>query len=70
MTNAGVIPLNDLGSGVYKGYAGGLYPNGSNTRPPDHAVAGSRIATNEVAPLDAAGNVDTNHGKIVVLSNV
>jgi hypothetical protein len=69
LTNTSVTPLNDLGSGVYKGFAGGLYPNGANRRPPAHEAAGLRIATNDIKPLNASGNVDTNNGKIVVLSS-
>jgi hypothetical protein len=37
-------PLNDLGSGQYKGLAGGLYENGSNTVPADHHADGLALA--------------------------
>ena len=51
LTNLGITPLNDLGSGLYKGYSGGLYPNGANSRPPAHEAAGENIATNLIVPL-------------------
>lgn len=66
-------PLNDLGSSEYvrldsgpTGYMGGLYPGGSNLRPPAHDAAGQAIA-NEIVPLNNAGEVDEN-GRIVVVS--
>jgi hypothetical protein len=33
-------PLNDLGTGKYKGFEGGLYEHGSNEVPSDHAADG------------------------------
>lgn len=68
LTNVGITPLPDLGFENYKGFAGGLYPNFANQPPPAHFAAGVNIAENEIKPLDAAGNVDTNNGKIVLLS--
>lgn len=68
LTNLGITPLTELGPTFYSGVSGGLYPNGANTRPPVHEAAGLQIATNQIVPLDAAGNVDTNNGKIVLLS--
>src|SRR5438445_10520573 len=68
LTNLGITPINDLGAGLYEGYAGGLYPNGANTRPALHEAAGLNIATNFIEPLTAAGNVDTTNGKIALLS--
>ncbi|PWU13517.1 MAG: hypothetical protein C5B50_19140 [Verrucomicrobia bacterium] len=67
LTNLGITAINDLGSGLYKGYAGGLYTNGSNQRPAAHLAGGVWIATN-IQPLGASGTVDTNSGKIVLLS--
>ena len=67
-TNLGIVPLPDLGFGAYKTSMGGLYPNGSNVRPEAHEAAGLSIASNEVLPRDAAANVETNSGKIVLLS--
>jgi PKD repeat protein len=68
VTNLGITPLNDLGFGTYKGFTGGLYPNGANQRPPAHDAAGLNIARNEVLPRDVNGTVNTNSGKIVLLS--
>ncbi len=62
----GLIPLTALGAGTYQGYPGGLYPGGSNTRPPAHDAAGITIA-NAIAPLDTFGNADPN-GRIVLIS--
>jgi hypothetical protein len=56
-------PLLDLGTSTYQGFQGGLYPNGSNTIPESHAVAGSQFAS-LVGPLDSDGQPDP-HGKIV-----
>ena len=44
----------------------GLYPDGSNRRPPDHAAAGM-AAVGLITPRDASGAPDPN-GKIVLLS--
>ena len=68
VTNLGVNPLDEMGFNTYSNSAGGLYPNGANTRPPAHESAGMRIATNEIVPLNASGSTDTNNGKIVLLS--
>jgi hypothetical protein len=68
VTNLGVAPLNEMGFNAYSNSTGGLYPNGANTRPPAHELAGVQIATNEIVPLNASGNTDTNNGKIVLLS--
>ena len=46
---------------------GGLYPNGANTRPPEHNSAGLAIA-NQVVPLDTSGNPNSADGKIVMIS--
>ena len=68
VTNVGITPLPELGFQKYKGFAGGLYPHYANQPPPTHLAAGVSIAENEIKPLNAAGNVDTNNGKIVLLS--
>jgi len=47
-------PLNDLGQGSYRGYVGGLYPNGSNQRPTPHDIAGQAIAA-AITPVNAWG---------------
>ena len=58
VSSVGFTPLMDLGTGTYHGYEGGLYPGGSNDRPPAHDAAGRAIAT-AMAPID---------GKIVFVS--
>src|SRR5437764_13452419 len=68
LTNLGMTPLPELGLSAYQGFSSGLYPNGGNNRPWAHLAAGMRIATNGIEPLNASGNVDTNAGKIVLLS--
>jgi hypothetical protein len=67
-------PLNDLGPDEYvrldgtpTEFIGGLYPNGSNVRPSGHEKAGVSI-TNGIKPLDALGQLDPAHGKIVMIS--
>jgi hypothetical protein len=67
-TNLGITPLNDLGFGIYKMAVGGLYPGGANSRPALHEVAGQRLARNQILPRNFNGVVDTNNGKIVLLS--
>jgi len=66
-TSVGLVPLDDLGTGLYLGqFQGGLYPGGSNTPPAPHANAG-RARALAVGPLDTGGNPDPG-GKIVLLS--
>ena len=60
-------PLTELGTGMYKGMQGGLYPGGLNIRPAAHQLTGITLA-NEVRPLDTLGNPDPTSGKIVLLS--
>lgn len=59
-------PLDDLGTGLYQGFQGGLYPGGVNRAPLAHDARGIAIA-DRILPLDGAGNVDTAHGKIVFI---
>jgi hypothetical protein len=66
-TSVGFTPLNDLGQRMYRGYQGGLYPGGSNTRPANHEAIGLDLAYN-ITPLDRNGNPDPDNGKIVLLS--
>jgi PKD repeat protein len=61
-------PLNDLGSGLYDGYAGGLYPNGLDSPPPVVEAAATQIASQQILPLDSNGQVDRQNGKIVMIS--
>jgi hypothetical protein len=60
-----LVPLTDLGTGKYQGFEGGLYPDGSNTRPASHEAAGLALAR-QVQPLDAEGRPAAS-GKIVLL---
>jgi hypothetical protein len=62
----GLVPLNDLGTGTYQGFQGGLYPGGTNARPIAHTVGGLAQAA-QVVPRDAAGNPDPA-GRVVFLS--
>jgi hypothetical protein len=59
-------PLNDLGTGVYLGYEGGLYPLGSNVRPLSHEQALDR--TGRMMLLDGLGLPDAVNGKLVLIS--
>lgn len=67
------LPLTELGNQPYTRmdgqvteFTGGLYPNGSNQRPPEHAAAGIALAQ-QIQPLDSAGDPDPA-GRIVLLS--
>jgi hypothetical protein len=64
--STGLIPLPDLGKGMYKGEQGGLYPGGTNAPPAGHLKAGIAIAKT-IQPLDAEGRPSPD-GKIVVIS--
>jgi hypothetical protein len=66
--SSGFIPINDLKTGTFNGWTGGLYPNGSNYIPPAHKTAGMNIASSQIIPRDASGNQDVVNGKIVWLS--
>ena len=66
-TSVGLIPLTELGATNYKGYAGGLYPLGSNLTPPIHLAAGLSVAM-QILPRNSSGAVDSSNGKIVLLS--
>jgi len=60
-------PLIDFGSKTYRGFQGGLYPDGSNQRPLSHNAAGIAIAQS-IKPLNSSGAVDESNGKIVWMS--
>ncbi len=66
-TSVGFSPLTELGAGVYKNYAGGLYAQGSNVNPPAHLAAGLSMAK-QILPRNAFGAPDSLNGKIVLLS--
>ncbi len=59
-------PLTEMGVEKYQGHAGGLYPDGKNTRPREHEKGGLALAQ-QVQPRDAAGKPSPD-GKIVLLS--
>lgn len=65
-TSTGNLPLTELGSGMYQGFQGGLYPGGSNTRPAAFEQAGL-AAAGEIQPLDTNGLPDAS-GRIVLMS--
>src|SRR5262249_7525367 len=48
--STGLIPLPDLGTAMYKGEQGGLYPGGANTPPAAHLRAGLAISKT-IVPL-------------------
>lgn len=59
-------PLPELGNDEYRGFTGGLYPNGSNARPAAQEAAGLKLAK-QIQPLDSTGKPDSR-GRIVLLS--
>jgi hypothetical protein len=59
-------PINDLGSARYLGFQGGLYEQGANHPPADHATAGLSAAS-RIVPRDQSGN-PSPQGKIAFLS--
>lgn len=65
-TSTGFIPINDLGSGTYLSFQGGLYSNASNARPASHEAMGLNRASG-IRPLDTNGNPDPA-GKYVLVS--
>lgn len=64
--STGLVPLTDLGKGMYKGEQGGLYPGGVNVPPPAHLKAGL-AAAKAIVPLDKDGHPSPD-GKIVLIS--
>lgn len=65
-TSVGFLPINDLGTGMYQGLQGGLYPGGVNALPPAHLALGLAQAA-QVVPRDASGTPAAG-GRIVLLS--
>src|ERR1041385_3937763 len=59
------IPLNELGSAHYLGFAGGLYPNGKNSPPSTYEEVGVALGRT-VQPVDKDGKPSVS-GKIVML---
>jgi hypothetical protein len=66
-TSVGLIPISDLGTRTWKGFQGGLYPGGSNSRPFKHNMTGQDIA-NQIVPLNVNGIVDSLYGKVLLLT--
>ncbi len=66
-TSVGLVPIMDLDTGMYNGWTGGLYPDGTNAIPSAHLDAGVALAET-VQPLDASGVPDLVNGKTVWLS--
>jgi uncharacterized protein (TIGR03437 family) len=66
-TTTGLQPLNAPFFRAYRGMAGGLYPDNSNTRPAAHESAGLALSP-QVRPRNAAGAIDEQSGRIVLLS--
>lgn len=62
----GRVPLPQLGINTYKGFAGGLYDNGSNTPPTAHLNEGI-ARRNAITPLGANGQPSAS-GRIVLVS--
>jgi len=66
-TSTGNTPLTELGSNLYQGKKGGLYPDGNNALPTNVVQTGKEIAK-QIQPLNKEGNPDSENGKIVFLS--
>lgn len=64
-TGTPLVAITDLGTGMFEGYEGGLYPNGSNVRPAAQDAYGVNLAYG-IQPLDANGNPSPT-GKYVLL---
>lgn len=66
-TSVGLVPLTDLGAGLYQDLPGGLWPGGVNGRPAAHEAAGLAIAQG-IVPLDTLGQPDPVNGRVVLIS--
>jgi len=66
-TCTGYPPINDLGTGYWRGLQGGLYPGGSNTRPTAHNDGGMNLIS-QIQPLNVFGDPDSSDGEIVFLA--
>jgi len=60
------VPINDLETGTYYGFTGGLYPGGADTPSGQYAKDLRRFASN-ITPLDSNGKA-SDRGKIVFIS--
>lgn len=65
-TSVGLVPLNDLGTGLHGGFEGGLYPGGSNEVPAEHLAVGMEFSDN-IVPRDANGQ-PADDGKIGLIA--
>lgn len=65
--STGILPLNDLGTGTYQGFQGGLYPGGANVPPPAHLAAALALAGG-IVPRDGLGAPDAALGLIGLVS--
>jgi hypothetical protein len=62
------VPINDLGTGTYRGFIGGLYPGGANIPSGQYAKDLRNFALS-IQPLDSSGVKDSGaNGKIVFIS--
>ncbi len=61
------IPLNDLGTGTYRGSVGGLYPNGTNAPSGTYAADLLNVSKSIIA-IDTFGIASATKGKVVFLS--
>lgn len=64
-SNYGLIPLPDLSNQSYRGYSGGLYPNGTNQKPSSH-FNDLQLQVNSLTTLDSSGMVSAQ-GKLVMI---
>ncbi|OHB67829.1 MAG: hypothetical protein A2Y77_01820 [Planctomycetes bacterium RBG_13_62_9] len=62
----GLIPITELGEGLYKEQVGGLYGRGQNVAPESHVKAAQEQAV-LIQPRDAEGN-PSDAGRIVLIS--
>jgi hypothetical protein len=62
----GLVPITEMGEGLYKGQTGGLYGHGQNVPPEAHLKAAQQQAS-LIQPLDPDGNPATD-GRIVLIS--
>src|SRR5438067_10880643 len=58
LTSTGNTQVNDLWTGLYQNYVGGLYSQGANNAPPEHFAAGIERTTNQISQLKAVSDYD------------